>query len=116
MTLIIKLRETKTVNSQILLNFALKHFLNQCVSNQTRGNIILDLFLKNNEYLVTNFSSNITDLSDHNMTDRKDCVPLKKISKTGKPRSLHALQRKKVKLKTRLQAAELGRILNAYNP
>ena len=165
-----------TQSSLLLLNFMSKHFLNQYVSSPTRGNNILDLFLTNNEYLVTNVSSNITDLSDHNMVDVmlsfnpadsnrshlnlfdenefrsldfaqadfsevrekladvnwkelrqnstyeefprlftnvlfqicKDCVPVKKISKTGKPRSLHALQRKKAKLKTRLQAAELG--------
>lgn len=153
-----------------------KHSLNQYILSPTRENNILDLFITNNEYLVTNVSSATTDLSDHNMIDVmlsinptdtershvnlfdenefrsldfakadftkiqsklndidweelrrnssyeefphlftdtlfkicKDCVPAKKISKTGKPRSLHALQRKKAKLKTRLQAAELG--------
>ena len=165
-----------TQSSLLLLNFMSKHFLNQYVSSPTRGNNILDLFLTNNEYLVTNISSNTSDLSDHNMVDVmlsfnptdsnrshlnvfdenefrsldftqadfsevrkkledvnweelrmnstfeefprlftdtlyqicKDCVPVKKISKTGKPRSLHALQRKKAKFKVRLQAAELG--------
>ena len=165
-----------TQSSLLLLNFMSKHFLNQYVSSPTRGNNILDLFLTNNEYLVTNISSNSTDLSDHNMVDVmlsfnptdsnrshvnvfdenefrsldftqadfseirkkledvnweelrmnstfeefprlftdtlyqicKDCAPVKKISKTGKPRSLHALQRKKAKFKVRLQAAELG--------
>ena len=53
----------------LLLNFMSRHFLNRYVSSPTRGNNILDLFLTNNEYLVTNISSNITDLSDHNMVD-----------------------------------------------
>ena len=58
-----------TQSSLLQLNFMSKHFLNQYVSSPTRGNNILDLFLTNNEYLVTNISSNITDLSDHNMVD-----------------------------------------------
>ena len=58
-----------TQSSLLLLNFMSKHFLNQYVSSPTRGNNFLDLFLTNNEYLVTKVSSNTTDLSDHNMVD-----------------------------------------------
>ena len=44
----------------------------------------------------------------HPLQDMQRLCSSQENLKTGKPRSLHALQRKKAKLKTRLQAAELG--------
>lgn len=154
-----------------LLSFMSDHFMNQYVMLPTRGNNTLDLFITDNDHLVTNVTSTDTSLSDHKMLDvmlsfnptspsrphvnvfddndfrsldfskadfeeindqlslidwnslRGQCsqeefpalftdtlfqvcqshVPKKKI-KTGRPKVLHALRRKKKRLQTRLDA------------
>ena len=59
-----------TANSaNCLLSFMSDSLMNQYVTVPTRGSNILDLFITNNDNLVTNVSSMKTDISDHNMVD-----------------------------------------------
>ena len=46
-----------------------EHFLNQYILTPARNNNILDLFLTNDESLVTNVNAIKTRLSDHNLVD-----------------------------------------------
>ena len=56
-------------SANCLLSFMSDHLMNQYVTVPTRENNILDLFITNNDNLVTNVSSTETDISDHNMVD-----------------------------------------------
>ena len=159
-----------------LLDFQDKLLLNQYVSSPTRGSNVLDLFLTNNPFLVTNVSCQDTILSDHRLVDisvsenfsgrvewgrnskREDpfgsldfskadfdllndklsqiewndifadvpyedvpglftlvlfqvcesCIPVRK-PKSGKPKVLHALRRRKKRLFCKLNGARLAR-------
>jgi hypothetical protein len=46
-----------------------EHFLSLYVKCPTRGSNVLDIFLTNNDRLVTNVNSLKTELSDHNLAD-----------------------------------------------
>jgi hypothetical protein len=52
-----------------LLSFMSDKLLNQFVFTPTRNNNILDLFITNNQFLVTNVAAQPSDLSDHSMLD-----------------------------------------------
>ena len=58
-----------TDSANCLLSFMSDNLMNQYVTVPTRGSNILDLFITNNDNLVTNVSSVKTDISDHNMVD-----------------------------------------------
>ena len=52
-----------------LLSFMSKYFLSQYITCPTRGNNTLDIFLTNNDRLVTNINSKKTELLDHYLID-----------------------------------------------
>ena len=56
-------------SANCLLSFMSDNLMNQYVSVPTRGSNTLDLFITNDDNLVTNVSSTKTDISDHNMVD-----------------------------------------------
>ena len=56
-------------SASLLLSFMSEHFLNQYVHCPTRQNNVLDLFLTNDDRLVTHVNSKNTELSDHNIVD-----------------------------------------------
>ena len=56
-------------SGQSLLSFMSRHLLSQYVMIPTRGSNTLDLFITNNDRLVTAVQSEPTKLSDHNLVD-----------------------------------------------
>ena len=52
-----------------LLSFMSDHFFNQYVLCPTRDTNVLDLFMTNDDRLVTHVSSRKTEMSDHNLVD-----------------------------------------------
>ena len=58
-----------SASASLLLSFMSRNLLNQYILEPTRNENILDLFITNNDYLVTSVTSLKTDLSDHNMVD-----------------------------------------------
>ena len=58
-----------TQSANHIFAFMCEHFLNQYIFTPTRNNNILDLFLINDDSLVTNVYANKTRLSDHNLVD-----------------------------------------------
>ena len=59
----------KTLDEEKLVKFMDDHFLVQYVDIPTRENNILDLFITNNDRLVSNIKSEPTILSDHDIVD-----------------------------------------------
>jgi len=57
------------LSSRTLLEFMSEHLLSQYVLCPTRGSNVLDLFITNNDRLVTNVQSDPTSMSDHNVVD-----------------------------------------------
>ena len=55
--------------SKVLFSFMSKHLLNQYITIPTRGPNTLELFLTNDTRMVTNVSSTVTKLSDHNLVE-----------------------------------------------
>ena len=55
------------LSAQCLLNFMSTYLLNQVVTVSTRGSNTLDLVLCNNERLVSDVTSEPTEMSDHDM-------------------------------------------------
>ena len=58
-----------TQSAEMFISFIAEHFYNQYVLVPTRNNNILDLFITNNDRLVTQVTSTPTKLSDHNIVD-----------------------------------------------
>ena len=56
-------------SANLLLNFMSTNLLCQYINVPTRKNNILDLFITSDDRLVTNVSSDPTNLSDHNIVD-----------------------------------------------
>jgi hypothetical protein len=59
----------ENIAGEALLSFMSNCFLNQYVVSPTRGDNILDIFLCNEDRLVTNVSCSPTDMSDHSLVD-----------------------------------------------
>ena len=57
------------LSAQCLLNFMSRYLLNQMVTVSTRGSNTLDLVLCNNERLVSDVTSEHTEMSDHDMVN-----------------------------------------------
>ena len=56
-------------SAQDFLTFLSDHLLSQYVMCPTRGNNVLDLFITNNDRVVTNVECKTTTMSDHNVVD-----------------------------------------------
>ena len=56
-------------SAQSLLSFMSEHLLNQYIMLPTRGSNVLDLFITNNDRLVTSVQTKSTNLSDHRLVD-----------------------------------------------
>ena len=64
-------------SAQKFLAFLSDHLLSQYVMCPTRGNNVLDLFITNNDRVVTNVECKTTTMSDHNVVDvMLACNPL----------------------------------------